>query len=178
MCDSDKVGMFVIRQLQMSDDATLDQLWNLQQAAYRIEADMIGFDKIPPLLETVDDLRRTSEIFFGWWEGQQLAGAVSIEMIGPVVMDICRLMVRPDYFRRGIGAGLLSHVLHMPDVHTHRIATGVRNIPALTLYEREGFQYVRDEEIAPGVWLRHLERKGEGSYGIARGDTCNESVGN
>lgn len=149
----------MIRQLDMNDVATLDQLWNLQQAAYRIEADIIGFDKIPPLMETIEDLHNTIETFYGWWDQNQLAGAVSIEMTGPVIMEICRLMVRPDYFRRGIGASLLSHVLNMQDVHTHRIATGTRNLPALTLYEREGFRYVRDEEIAPGIWLRHLERR-------------------
>ena len=148
----------MIKQLEMNDDETLEQLWYLQQLAYRIEADILGFDRIPPLMDTIEDLRQTVEKFYGWWDGVELVGALSYEMVTPTIMDICRLMVRPDHFRQGIGSELLKFALHCPQVSIFRIATGVRNLPALKLYEREGFRAVRDEEIASGVWLRHLEK--------------------
>ncbi|WP_019421724.1 GNAT family N-acetyltransferase [Paenibacillus sp. OSY-SE] len=148
----------MIKQLEMNDEETLEQLWYLQQLAYRIEADILGFDRIPPLMDTIEDLRQTVEKFYGWWDGVELVGALSYEMVTPTIMDICRLMVRPDHFRQGIGSELLKFALQCPQVSIFRIATGVRNLPALKLYEREGFRAVRDEEIASGVWLRHLEK--------------------
>ncbi|MCE5171905.1 GNAT family N-acetyltransferase [Paenibacillus profundus] len=148
----------MIKQLEMNDEETLEQLWYLQQLAYRIEADILGFDRIPPLMDTIEDLRQTVEKFYGWWDGVELVGALSYEMVTPTIMDICRLMVRPDHFRQGIGSELLRFALQCPQVSIFRIATGVRNLPALKLYEREGFRAVRDEEIASGVWLRHLDK--------------------
>ncbi|MCM3341376.1 GNAT family N-acetyltransferase [Paenibacillus sp. MER TA 81-3] len=148
----------MIKQLEMNDEETLEQLWYLQQLAYRIEADILGFDRIPPLMDTIEDLRQTVEKFYGWWDGVELVGALSYEMVTPTIMDICRLMVRPDHFRQGIGSELLKFALQCPQMSIFRIATGVRNLPALKLYEREGFRAVRDEEIASGVWLRHLEK--------------------
>ncbi|MCY9512765.1 GNAT family N-acetyltransferase [Paenibacillus apiarius] len=149
--------MMMIKLLDMNDDETLEQLWYLQRLAYRIEADILGFERIPPLMDTIADLRQTSETFYGWWADVELVGALSYEMAAPAIMDICRLMVRPDHFRQGIGTELLKHALQLPQASTYWIATGVRNVAALKLYEREGFRAVRDEEIVSGVWLRHLE---------------------
>lgn len=150
--------MIVLRQLDMNDTETLEQLWYLQQSAYRIEADLLGFDRIPPLMDTIDDLRHCKEIFYGWWDEAELMGAISYEVPEPDVIDICRLMVHPRSFRQGIGSRLLEHVLQITGFPIHRIATGARNTPALRLYERAGFQFRREEEIAPGVYLHHLER--------------------
>ncbi|UHA74740.1 GNAT family N-acetyltransferase [Paenibacillus sp. 481] len=148
----------MIKRLNLKDINTLKQLWALQQAAYRVEADKLGFDKIPPLMETEHQLASVQETFHGWWQDNQLVGAVSYVEVKAGVIDIYRLMVHPDYFRRKIGSTLLDFVLELPDIDTHYIATGVRNEPALELYKRKGFSIVEDQEIAPGVWLRHLER--------------------
>ena len=45
----------VLRSIDLADVAVAARVVEIQQAAYRVEADMIGFDRIPPLLETIDD---------------------------------------------------------------------------------------------------------------------------
>lgn len=130
--------MIVLRYVEMNDNETLEQLWYLQQNAYRSEADLLGFDRIPPLMDTIDDLGQCKEIFFSWWDDAELVGAISHEVPEPDVIDIYRLMVHPRSFRQGIGSRLLEHVLQIPGFAIHRIATGARNTPALRLYERVG----------------------------------------
>ena len=44
------------RRLDLSDPDTLRRLWDLQRASYAVEAELIGFDGIPALHESLDDL--------------------------------------------------------------------------------------------------------------------------
>lgn len=55
--------MTKIVKLDLQDEDTLRSLWSLQHKAYRLEAELIGFDSIPPLLETRDTLRSCGEDF-------------------------------------------------------------------------------------------------------------------
>ncbi|MCG7409777.1 GNAT family N-acetyltransferase [Paenibacillus sp. ACRRX] len=150
----------MIKSLDLKEQVTLEALWMMQLTAYRIEANLIGFDKIPPLMESMEQLAQANEKFYGWYtDDHVLAGAVSTEMEAPGELQICRLMVRPDHFRQGIARKLMDHVLNMDGIHTFTISTGLKNEPAVTLYEKLGFQYKCDDEVGPGVVLRTLEMK-------------------
>lgn len=43
----------MLRPLDLSDPDVADRVVAIQRAAYRVEADLIGFDGIPPLHDTV-----------------------------------------------------------------------------------------------------------------------------
>lgn len=60
--------MDTIVKLNLQDEITLDELWSLQHKAYRLEAEIIGFRDIPPLLETRDMLSRVTEEFYGCFD--------------------------------------------------------------------------------------------------------------
>ena len=49
--------------LDLLDASTARQVLALQRMAYRIEADLIGFDDIPPLQESLDELQACKEVF-------------------------------------------------------------------------------------------------------------------
>lgn len=51
----------------LEDDDIVSQIWRLQHVAYRLEAELIGFDEIPPLMDTLDTLRSCGESFMGGW---------------------------------------------------------------------------------------------------------------
>src|SRR5260221_13671935 len=51
--------------LDLADPGTLQQLRDLQRAAYAVEAGLIGFDGIPPLHETPAELRGCGAAFRG-----------------------------------------------------------------------------------------------------------------
>lgn len=129
----------------------------LQRASYRVEADLIGFDGIPPLHETLAALRACGETFRGdVRDGGALAGALSYRREGGLV-DIHRLMVDPGWFRRGVASGLLADLLEREaDAARFVVSTGAANAPAIALYERLGFVRAGEREVAPGVLLAEL----------------------
>lgn len=133
----------------------------LGRAAYRVEADLIGFDGIPPLHETAEQVCASSETFWGCRLEGRLAGVIAFERIEQpeAEVEISRLIVHPDFFRRGIGSRLLEVVLaRHPEAVRFTVSTGEKNIPAVSLYERYGFQTDGRREVAPGVWIMIMSR--------------------
>ena len=65
------------RRLDLSEPDTLRRLWDLQRASYAVEAKLIGFDGIPALHESLEELRDCEESFLGLDDETGLAGAVS-----------------------------------------------------------------------------------------------------
>jgi hypothetical protein len=53
------------RRLDLSDPGTLRRVWDLPRAAYAVEAELIGFDGIPPLRESLQELLDCGESFLG-----------------------------------------------------------------------------------------------------------------
>ncbi|SEQ18210.1 Acetyltransferase (GNAT) domain-containing protein [Lentzea xinjiangensis] len=140
--------------LDLSDDAVLHELWTVQRLAYAVEAEIIGFDGIPALHETLDELRASDETFLGSYDEEGLVGAVSYRLDGSTV-DICRLVVHPRAHRRGIATRLLDALPDGPQV----VSTGAKNEPALRLYRKRGFVETGTREVGPGVPLTDLARR-------------------
>ena len=149
-----------VRPLDLDDGATLDDLIALQRASYRVEADLLGVDTLPALTESGEQLRAGGEAFLGAYDGSRLVGAVSWRRVGGL-LDIHRLVVHPDAFRRGIASRLLDALdAEQADATRTIVATGAANDPARRLYERRGFQPY-DERLAPGgVPVVTYERRG------------------
>ncbi|MGW1135600.1 GNAT family N-acetyltransferase [Streptomyces griseoluteus] len=145
--------------LDLSDPDTLRQLWNLQRASYAVEARLIGFDGIPPLRETLEQLRASDESFLGIRDGSRLVGAVAWIRLPNGALDICRLVAHPVAHRRGIATALLDALDSMEPAELTVVSTATSNLPAVELYRRRGFVPVGKRQIAPGVTITLLERK-------------------
>ena len=148
----------MIRKLNLQDKHEAAELLALQKLAYRKEADLIGSDQIPPLHETLEALQQSTETFYGYLLDGQLAGAVSYKREGDL-LDVYRVMVHPDYFRRGIARALLQFVEGCePGIKRIIVSTGSLNAPARTLYEREGFRATSEEESISCLRITHFEK--------------------
>ena len=145
----------MIRRLDLSDPDTLRGLWELQRAAYAVEAALIGFDGIPPLHESPEDLRACGESFLGT---EELTGAVSWVRLEDGTLDICRLVVHPAVHRSGIAGALLDALDELEPSHRVVVSTGTANLPAMALYRRRGFVPTGLRELAPGVTMTLLAR--------------------
>ncbi|KMZ41547.1 MULTISPECIES: GNAT family N-acetyltransferase [Bacillales] len=146
----------MIVRLDLQDEQTVQKLWNMQKRAYRVEAELIGTEDIPPLRESVEQLRACGETFYGYIEGDELAGAVSF-MIEGETLDIHRMIVDPIHFRKGIASQLLASV-HEHGCSKIVVATGSLNEPAVRLYERHEFTLTDKKEVKPGLWLSFFEK--------------------
>lgn len=114
-------------------------IWALQQQAYRIEADLIGSTDFLPLRESVHDILGARENFLLAYHQEQLAGALSYT-VKDFGCHICRLVVLPSYFRRGIARWMLHNLLLSSDPALPcRVVTAQANLPAIALYQSLGF---------------------------------------
>ena len=148
-----------VRALDLGDPGTLDAVIALQRASYRIEAALLGARTLPALSETPRRLKAAGESFLGAFEGERLVGAIAWKRRGPLV-DIHRLVVHPDRFRRGIGGELLDALAALEaDAERSIVATGAANAPARRLYERHGFRPVEERMASGGIPILTYERR-------------------
>ena len=149
----------MVEELDLADDALAAALVVLQQAAYRVEAELIGFADLPPLRDDVAALRRSGETFLGAYDEGELGGAVSYRIEGDT-LDVHRLVVDPARFRRGLGRRLLAAAeARAPRPGRVVVSTGAANAPARALYAAAGYRETGQREVASGVFLSSLEKR-------------------
>ncbi|WP_409304480.1 GNAT family N-acetyltransferase [Peribacillus sp. SCS-155] len=149
----------MIKQINLSDPDALEELFTLQREAYRVEADLIGFSDIPPLKETPKDLAQCGESFLGCYIEKEMAGAVSYTVDSDIAV-ICRMVVHPKHFRKGIARRLLQHLYsRLTGIHILRVSTGKQNGPGVELYTNQGFRWMSDREVMPGFFISVFEKE-------------------
>jgi GNAT superfamily N-acetyltransferase len=148
-----------IRELDLGARGVAEDVVALQRASYRVEAQLLGVRTLPALKESPRRLRRTRERFLGAFEGERLVGAVAWKRSGGLV-DVHRLVVHPDRFRRGI-AGRLLDALDVVEADAERaiVATGAANEPARRFYEGRGFVPVEQRVVEGSITLVTYERR-------------------
>ncbi|MEV4221287.1 GNAT family N-acetyltransferase [Nonomuraea sp. NPDC049725] len=127
-------------------------LFEVQRAAYAVEAELIGDDRIPPLRESLDDLLAQPLRWLGALDGERLLGAIAWTESDEEV-DVDRLVVDPAAHRRGIGRALVTEVIARAGERRIVVSTGRDNVPARTLYEKLGFVLKSEFEPIPGLWV-------------------------
>lgn len=134
------------------------QVWALQQAAYTIESQLIGYSELPPLLETVENLQDSGEQFLAWIEKEEIRGTVSYTY-NEGTLEICRLVVSPLHFRRGI-AGQLLKSLESKEAGAKQIvvSTAEKNQPAILLYQKHGYHLNQRWVLPDGLALVRLHK--------------------
>ncbi|SDM63975.1 Acetyltransferase (GNAT) family protein [Allokutzneria albata] len=141
-----------MRALDLEDDRTAQAVHRIGLRAYRVEAELIGFDGIPALHETLAQMRAEPLRWLGAVipDGEPVAFLAWRRTPGGEV-DIDRLCVDPGWFRKGLAGALVDEVLREDGPVI--VSTGAANTPAITLYERKGFVRTGTISPAPGLDL-------------------------
>nr|WP_234969362.1 GNAT family N-acetyltransferase [Bacillus mediterraneensis] len=130
----------------------------IQRAAYRLEAELIGTDEIPPLKESLEDLQGCGQTFIGYYNQGELAGVLSYKKEEGTI-DIHRLVVAPAHFRKGIARKLLGWLENQEtDAELFTVSTGRDNEPAVCLYKSLGYVLERESIVGPGIKLVHFTK--------------------
>jgi GNAT superfamily N-acetyltransferase len=145
-----------IKKLDIQDAFIAGDVWRLQHAAYAIEAQIIGYTNLPPLMDTITSLQASKETFYSMQEDGDLLAVIAVEAQSRE-LTISRVMVHPTHHRRGLGRRLLRFIeATYPHVEKVLVATGSLNLPALRLYDSEGYVPQRQWQAAPGLMLTEL----------------------
>lgn len=149
----------MIREIDMTVDKLAKEVLNLQIPSYKVEADIIGFDDIPPLTESVELLQQSGETFFGYYLKGKLCGVVSFKTDKSVI-DIHRLMVHPDHFRKGIASRLLDFIeRNNRNYKKIVVSTGTKNVPAVEFYLTNGFSKIGERKLSACLSLTFFEKE-------------------
>lgn len=149
----------MIKKIDMTDSELAKEVLAIQIPSYKIEAEIIDFYDIPPLKDNVATLQQCGETFFGYYSREELCGVISIKMENGII-DICRLMVHPDHFRKGIAKLLLDFVERdKANFDAITVSTGTRNIPAVSFYLKSGFLKNGEVQVAENVSLTLFKKE-------------------
>lgn len=154
-----------VRELTAAEVAAhADELLRIQVAAFRIEVEIVGHDRIPYLYETVEDitapgLRWIADVVEHADPSGSTGGADTIaEVRGAVVLAqrqaglfVTRVIVDPAHHRKGVASGLLGHAQELGQ--RLFVITSEDNPPGIGMYCKAGFARVRDVETDTGSIL-------------------------
>ncbi|MEU4173095.1 GNAT family N-acetyltransferase [Streptomyces sp. NPDC026665] len=149
----------VLGELDVTDPRTAAGVHQVGRRSYAVEAELIGFDGIPALTETLEEMQARPlrwlgavtpdgriAAFVAW---QHLPGEDGIDGI-----DIDRVCVDPQWFRRGLARRLLGRLLaELAPGGKALVSTGADNRPAISLYDRLGFTRVGTVQPVPGLLM-------------------------
>ncbi|MEU7999013.1 GNAT family N-acetyltransferase [Micromonospora sp. NPDC049060] len=154
--------MIIEPRIAPADLTDAGEILTVQRAAYVTEAQRYADPFLPPLTETLDEVRAalagpatvlTARL------GDRLVGSVRADVDGDTA-HIGRLSVAPDQHGRGVGGRLLRAVETACAARVRRFAlfTGADTEQNLRFYHRHGYQVVGHRPDANGIRLAQLEK--------------------
>ncbi|URM34682.1 GNAT family N-acetyltransferase [Cytobacillus firmus] len=147
----------MIKEINIKDRTAAEQVLSVQLPAYKIEAEIIGCPDLPPLKDTAATLQITGETFFGYFIVEKLCGAISFKEKNDI-LDIHRLIVHPEHFRKGIAQKLLNFIERRQMIKKMVVTTGSKNTPAVAFYLKNGFREVEKIDINESLTISAFEK--------------------
>jgi ribosomal protein S18 acetylase RimI-like enzyme len=149
--------------------ADAEAILALQRLAYQSEAALYDDFTLPPLLETLAELRArfADRRFLKALQAGRIVGSVRAFQEG-ATCQIQRLIVHPDCRRRGLGTALLGAIESIfPGVQRFELFTGHKSVGNIRLYERLGYRTIGQKPVNDKVTLVYMEKVVRASAGPA-----------
>jgi len=147
--------VIVLSRLSLADAG---ELLTLQRAAFVSEALIYGTADMPPLTQTLDELRAELVDGIGWAarEGPRMVGALRARKADDLLL-IGRIAIAPDKQGEGIGRLLLETAERASGARSAELFTGSLSEANIRLYERCGYRITERVDQGDGtaqVFLR------------------------
>jgi ribosomal protein S18 acetylase RimI-like enzyme len=147
--------------LEAAAEQDLDQILQLQKKAFYGQALIYNDFNLPPLLQTIEDLK----------EEFRLKAIYKVEQAGKIIASIrCyikdntlyleKLIVDPDFQNRGIGTKIMTEIekRYSSSVNRYALFTGHKSVRNLHLYKKLGYQERRQKIIRDDLKLIYMEK--------------------
>ena len=138
----------------------LPKILALQYLAYQSEAALFKSKDIPPLKQTLEEL--TEEFNNGVvikivLDNNSIIGSVRANMKGDTVY-VGKLMVHPDYRRKGLGSRLLMEIEKCFPKKRYELFTSTKSVDNIRLYERIGYEIFKQKEISDELVFVYMQK--------------------
>jgi Predicted acetyltransferase len=143
-----------------ADISDAAEILALQRVAYQSEAVIYDDWTIPPLTQTLSDIKEEFDemTFLKACDSGRLIGSVRASTHDGTC-DIGRLIVHPEFQHKGIGTRLMLGIeTEFPSERRFQLFTGSRSEGNIRLYERLGYRIFRTDRLSPQVELVFMEK--------------------
>jgi ribosomal protein S18 acetylase RimI-like enzyme len=138
-----------------------EEILSLQKLAYLSEAEIYGDFTIPPLKQTLEEIKKDFE------DQMFLKAVVEGRIIGSVrayvkegTCYVGRLIVHPDFQNHGIGKQLMARIEEVfKEVQRFEIFTGHKSERNLHLYEKLGYRRFKTVTANEKLIIVFLEKR-------------------
>lgn len=148
----------IIKRVQISD---MEKILSLQKLAYKSEAELHKDFSIPPLVQTLEEIKEEfkNHVFLKVMENSEIIGSVRALKINEETCYIGRLMVHPDFQNKGIGTNLMKEIEDIfMECKRFELITGHKSEKNLKLYEKLGYTKFKTEKLTENLDLIYLEK--------------------
>ena len=147
----------MIRKINNKELSIAESLYDIFQASYAVEAELLQAVDFPPLQRTVLEFISSKSDFYAYYYDNNIAGLIEVKS-DKNVTHIQSLVVYPSYFRKGFATQLVQYVIHIYDTKVFTVETGVDNYPAIKLYKNFAFQEQSQWDTDHGIRKIRLKR--------------------
>lgn len=145
--------------IEIACEGDLSEILALQKLAYKSEAEIYNDYTIPPLVQTMEDLKEEAKesIILKFVEDEKIVGSVrTVERDGTCYIG--KLIVHPHYQNKGIGKKLLKAVEKYFGAVRCELFTGHLSVKNLALYEKLGYKRFKLKKINDSLQFVYLEK--------------------
>jgi GNAT superfamily N-acetyltransferase len=136
------------------------EILDLQKLAYQSEAEIYNDYTIPPLTQTLEEMRNDFEkqVFLKASMDGRIIGSVRA-LLKEGTCFIGRLIVHPDFQKRGIGTQLMHEIeRYYGGVCRFELFTGYKSERNIYLYQKLGYQVFKTETVTKDLQLLYMEK--------------------
>jgi ribosomal protein S18 acetylase RimI-like enzyme len=146
--------------IERATENDLTEILRLQKLAFKEEADFVGNLDIPPMTQTLEDLKFdfTKMTFLKYVEGGMILGSVrAFEDAG--TCHIKRMIVHPNYWGKGIGKSLIKEIERVFNhAKRYELYTRIDNKRTRLFYNSLGYKPFRTEKVTDTLTCVYLEK--------------------
>lgn len=151
-------GEISIRRASVED---AEEILELQKLAYVSEAEILGDFTIPPLHQTIEEIRSEfdRQVFLKVERENRIIGSVRC-FLEEGTCYIGKLIVHPDHQNRGIGTRLLFAAENQyPTAKRYELFTSQLSEKNLHIYKKNGYEIFKRKVMSDKLTLLFLEKK-------------------
>ena len=150
------------------------EILELQKLSYQKEAILYDDWTIPPLTLTLSEIMAEYEnsVFLKAQYEARIIGSVRA-LFDSDTCKIGRLIVHPDYQRKGIGFLLMKNIeASFPNAKRFELFTGTKSADNIRLYKKLGYQEYYQQDLSQEVQIIFMEKPNWSRQQISPPDQC------